>query len=156
DHAGAHGAPEHGGAEPDRALPEDRERVAARHVETLERAVRRAGPARDGGARREADRVGQGHERVGRHADERCVAAVARHAVHDDALPAELGPADATVLAPSAALVVMVHHALAGGRVSLGNAGPALGDDAARLVTRDDGPTAAAKPEGRGGVAWSA
>jgi len=55
DHAGAHGASSMVGAEPDRSLAED-PRFAAGHVETLERAVRRAGPARDGGPRREADR----------------------------------------------------------------------------------------------------
>ena len=51
---------------------------------------------------------------------------------------------------------MMDHHALAGGRVGLGDARSALGDDAARLVARDDGPAAAAKPEGRRGVAGRA
>src|SRR4030095_7527899 len=141
---------------PSGSLPEAPQRVAARHVEALERAVRRAGSARDGSPRREADRVGQGDERVGRYADDGGVAAVARHAVHDDALTAELGPADAAVLAPPAALVVMDHHALAGGRVRFGGPRPAIGDDATRLVARDDGPAAATEAEGRGGVAGGA
>src|SRR3989475_11204748 len=84
------------------------------------------------------------------------MAAVARHAVDDDALPAELRPADATVLAPPASLVVMDHHALADRRVRFADAGPALGDDATRLVAGDDGFAAAAQAQGRGRVAGGA
>jgi hypothetical protein len=47
----------------------------------------------------------------------------------------------------------MDHHALAGRRVSLADAGAARGDHAARLVARDDGPAGAAEAERRGGVA---
>src|SRR2546422_300738 len=100
--------------------------------------------------------LGERDQRVRRHAHERRVAAVARHAVDDDALPAELRPADATVLAPPASFVVMDHHALAGRRVRFADAGPALGDDAARLVAGDDGSAAAAQAQGRGRVAGGA
>src|SRR5206468_3066512 len=46
DHARAHRAAEQGGAEPDRPLAEDRQGVAARHVEPLQRAARGAHAAR--------------------------------------------------------------------------------------------------------------
>src|SRR6266508_4502295 len=150
DHARAHRPSQHRGAEPDRPLAEDGEGVATGDIETLQRAVGGAGPARDRRPRREAERLGKRNQRVRRHAHEGRVAAVARHAVDDDALPAELRPADAAVLAPPASLVVMDHHALADRRVRFADAGPALGDDAARLVAGDDG-SAAALPAARYG-----
>src|SRR5881396_3907228 len=79
--------------------------------------------------------------------------AVARHAIDDDAVRTELRPADAAVLAAPAALVVMVHHARPRRRLVLRDAGPARGDDAARLVAGDDGPGARAEAERGGGVA---
>src|SRR5262249_20433065 len=89
----------------------------------------------------------RGHRHVVR------VPAVTRHAVDDDARAAELRPADAAVLAASAALVVVDHHALAGWCVGFGDVVAARGDDAARLVARDDGPALAAEPQRRGRVA---
>src|SRR5438034_10198741 len=79
--------------------------------------------------------------------------AVARHAIDDDAVRTELRPADAAVLAAPAALVVVVHHARPRRRLVLRDAGPARGDDAARLVAGDDGPAARAEAGRGGGVA---
>src|SRR5690242_18557824 len=79
--------------------------------------------------------------------------AVSGHAVDGDACAAELRPADAAMLAPPAALVVMVHHTLADeGRI---DPSADRGDHATRLVPGDDGP-AAAKPERGGGIAGCA
>ena len=97
--------------------------------------------------------VGQRHERARRHLHVGGVPAVAGHAVHGDAGAAELGPADATVLAEPAALVVMVHHALADRRLRLGDAGSPLRHHAARLVAGDHRAAAAAEPERRGRAA---
>src|SRR5206468_1397569 len=134
-------------------LAEDRERVAAGDVQALERTVRGAGPARDRRALLEGERLGQRDERVRGRRLERRVPAVARHAVHDDALAAELRPADAAVLAAAAALVVVDHHALARRRVGFGDARPAPGDDAARLVAGDDRSARAAQAQRRRSVA---
>src|SRR5439155_262153 len=78
---------------------------------------------------------------------------MARHAVYGDAGAAELGPADAAMLAAAAALVVMVHHALTDQRGI--DAGADGSDDAAWFVTRDDG-AAGAEPERGSGVARGA
>ena len=137
DHARAHRASEQGGAEPHRPLAEDRERVAARDVQTLERAVGGPGAARDRRALLERDGVRHGHQREGRHLHEGRMGAVAGHAVDGDAVAAELRPAGAAVLAPAAALVVMVHHAAADQRRI--DAGADGVHDAARLVAADDG-----------------
>src|SRR3989442_938910 len=153
DHPRAHGRAQHRRGEAHGPLAEDRERVAPGDVEALERAVGGAGPARDRGALLEAEGVGQGHERPRRHLHVGRVPAVARHAIHDDAVRTELRPADAAVLAAPAALVVMVHHARPRRRLVLRDAGPARGDDAARLVAGDDGPGARAEAERGGGVA---
>src|SRR2546427_9403204 len=71
------------------------------------------------------------------------MAAVARDAVHRDALAAELRPAAAAVLAAPAALVVVIHHALAD--QSGVNAGADGMDDTARLVAGDHRPAATAQ-----------
>src|SRR5689334_20289862 len=79
--------------------------------------------------------------------------AVSGHAVDGDARPAELRPADAAMLAPPAALVVMVHHTLTDeGRI---DSGADRGDHATRFVPGDYGP-AAAEPERGGGIAGCA
>ena len=78
---------------------------------------------------------------------------MAGHAVDDDALAAELGPADTAVLAAPAALVVMDHHALTGRRVGLADAGAPRGNHAARLVAGDDRSALAAQAERRRRVA---
>src|SRR5437879_12385149 len=79
------------------------------------------------------------------------MAAVARDAVHRDALAAELSPAAAAVLAAPAALVVVIHHALAD--QSGVDAGADGMDDAARLVAGDHRPAATAQAQARGGIA---
>src|SRR5207253_10592841 len=129
------------------------ERVALRDVQALQRAVCGPGAARDRRAFLEAERVGQGDERVGRHGHVGRVPAVAGHAVDDDALATELRPADLAVLATPAALVVVHHHALVRRRVGLADPGAARGDHAARLVAGHDGPAAAAEAQRRGRVA---
>src|SRR4030095_7669265 len=101
-----------GGAEADRALAEDGERVAAGHVEPPQRTVGGAGAARDRGALLEGQRVGQWHQREGGGLHVRRVTAVAGDPVHRDAAAAELRPAAAAMLAASAALAVMVPRAL--------------------------------------------
>src|SRR6266850_1744966 len=152
-HAGVHRAAEQGGAEPDRSLAEDRQGVAARDVQPLQRAVRGAGAAGDRRAFLEGKRVREGHEREGRHGHVRRVAAVAGHAVDDDALAAELSPADAAMLAAPAALVVVDHYALAGRCVGFADAGAAGGDDAAGLVAGHDRAARAAEAQRGDGVA---
>src|SRR3989442_44252 len=117
DHARAHRPPEHRGGEADGALAEDREGVAPRDVEALQRAVGGAGPARDRGALLEAERVGQGHERARRHLHVRRVPAGTRHAVDDGCARTELWPADAAGLAPPPPLVIVVHYTRAGPRL---------------------------------------
>src|SRR6266542_2003338 len=82
----------------------------------------------------------------------RGTSAVAGHAVDDEARAAELGPADAAVLAAPAALVVMVHDARANGSEVRRHTGPGRGHDAAGLVARNDR-AAAAEPEGCRGIA---
>src|SRR5262249_27083738 len=62
-------------------------------------------------------------------------------------------PADATVLAAAAALVVMVHHSLPDAALDLARPRPDRGDDATRLVTGDHRLAAAAEPERCGLVA---
>ena len=69
----------------------------------------------------ERELVGQRHERARRHLHPRGMRAVPGHAVHDDALDAELRPAHAAVRADAAAGVVVVHDALAVGRLALGH-----------------------------------
>src|SRR5438046_9171840 len=79
------------------------------------------------------------------------MAAVTGDAVHRDALAAKLRPAAAAVLAAPAALVVVIHHALAD--QSGVDAGADGMDDAARLVAGDHRPAAAAQAQARGGIA---
>jgi hypothetical protein len=73
------------------------------------------------------------------------VAAVAGHPVHDDPAGAELCPASPAVHAMPAALVVVTHDAGPGRRVGLQDPGTTLDDDAAGLVTRDEGAARAAR-----------
>jgi len=149
DDARAHGLAEQRGGQPDRTLAEDRERVAAGHVEALERAVGGARPARDGRALLEGELVGQRNERPRGHLHERRVPAVPGHAVDDEAVRAELRPALPAVRAAPAARVVVVHDALADRDV--GDAGADDRHDSARLVAGDDR-AAAGEAERRGRV----
>src|SRR5256885_4170139 len=76
--------------------------------------------------------------------------AVAGHAVDGDAVAAELRPAGPAVLAPPAALVVMVHHAAADQpRIDAGAHGM---HDAARLVSPDHRRARAPEAEPRGRI----
>src|SRR5947209_13188440 len=79
------------------------------------------------------------------------MAAVTGDAVYRDALAAKLRPAAAAVLAAPAALVVVIHHALAD--QSGVDAGADGMDDAAPLVAGDHRPAAAAQAQARGGIA---
>src|SRR5262249_17871993 len=72
--------------------------------------------------------------------------AVTGHSIDSDPRAAELRPAEATMTARAAALVVVIHHAPADQRRI--HADAYRGDDAARLVTRDDGTTAAEAERG--------
>jgi hypothetical protein len=138
DDARAHRRAEERGAEPDRPLPEDGQRVAARDIEPLERAIGGARAARHGGPLLERQLLGQRHIGPRGHLHVRGMRAVARRAEHRDALATELGPAHAAVLALPAALVVMVHHALTDHTLDLADPRPHRGDDAARLVAGND------------------
>src|SRR5262249_57946497 len=75
-----------------------------------------------------------------------CAPAVTGHSIDSDPRAAELRPAEATMTARAAALVVVIHHAPADQRRI--HADAYRGDDAARLVTRDDGTTAAEAERG--------
>ena len=152
DDARAHGMAEHGGGEPDRSLAEDGEGVAPRGVDALQRSVGGAGAAGDRRAFLEGELVGQGNHGEGGGLHERRVPAVSRHAVDGDAVPAELRPADAAVLAAPAALVVMVHDSGAHRREIRRHARADRRHHAARLMSGDDRP-AAAQAEGRRGIA---
>src|SRR5580765_2836282 len=82
--------------------------------------------------------------------------AVARRAEHRDPLATELGPAHAAVLALPAALVVMVHHALADHTLDLAYPRPHRGDDAARLAAGNHRLARATEPERRRLIAGGA
>src|SRR5262245_17571686 len=110
----------------------------------------------DGRPLLEAHRVGERDQRAGGDRHERRVPAMPGHAVNDAAARTELRPADATVLALPAALVVMHHHALPDDGLGVGHAGAARRHHAARLVAGDDGPAGAAETEGGGGIAGGA
>src|SRR5262249_41178063 len=151
DDARSQRTPQQRRAQPDRPLAEDGERIAARDVEASQRAVGRAGAARPRRASLEAERVGQRDAGERRRLHEVCVATVTGDAVHRDALAAELRPAAAAVLAAPAALVVVIHHALAD--QSWVDAGADGMDDAARLVAGDHRSAAPAEAQARGGIA---
>src|SRR5262245_30750050 len=153
DDARAHRAAEHGCAEPHRTLAEDRQRVATRDVDALERAVGGAGSTRDGRALFERQLLRKRHagERGRLHVSR--VPTVTGHPIDGDPRAAELRPAEAAMAARAAALVVVIHHAPADQRRI--HADAHCGDDATRLVTRNDG-TAAAEAEGGGGIAGRA
>ena len=62
DDARAHRRGQLGGRQPDGALAEDRQRVAARDIQAFERRIRRAGATRDGRAFGEGQLVRQRHQ----------------------------------------------------------------------------------------------
>ncbi len=137
DHARAHRRGELGRRQPDWTLAEDRDGVAARQVDPPQRAVGRAGAARDRGAGRERQRVGQGNQRARRHLHVGRMRAVPGHAVDRDAAGAELRPADPAMLAHAAADIMMDHDAVADPGNPLGDAGADRRDHAAGLVAGD-------------------
>src|SRR5262249_16784747 len=85
----------------------------------------------------EGDRVRQGPHGRHRHLHVLRVAAVTAGAVDHRSLQAHLRPARAAVLAVTAAVVMVVHHALADPGFLVGDSGAHCRDDAAGLVTRD-------------------
>src|SRR5262249_17931351 len=72
-----------------------------------------------------------------RHLHVSCVAAVTAGAVDHRSLEAHLRPARAAVLAGAAAVVMVVHHALADAGVGVGDGGAHRPDHAAGLGTGD-------------------
>src|SRR5216684_116271 len=139
DDARAHGGGELRRREADWALAEDGDGVVAGELHAAQRAIGRAGAAGDRRAGREAERVGERHQREGGHFEPGRVAAMRVVAVdRDRLLLAELRPAGAAMVARGAAAVVMHHDACAETRLLLRHAGADGGDDAAGLVPGDD------------------
>ena len=120
-----------------RALAEDGDRFAALQLDPAQRAPGRAGAAGDGGPGDEGERVGQRQQRRHRHLHVLRVAAVTAGAVDHRSLEAHLRPARAAVLAGAAAVVMVVHHALADPGFPVGDGGAYCHDHAAGLVTGD-------------------
>src|SRR5262249_13972650 len=121
----------------DRALAEDGDRLAALQIDPLQGTPGRPGAARDRRTGDERERIGQRHQRRDRYLHVPRVTAVAAGAEDDGALETHLRPSRPAVLAGAAAVVVMVHDALADARFLLGDARADGGHDAAGLVAGD-------------------
>src|SRR5262249_8610158 len=120
-----------------RALAEDGNRFTALQLDPSQRAPGRAGAAGDGGPGDEGERVRQWYQRRHRHLHVLRVAAVTAGAVNHRSLEAHLRPARVAVLAVAAAVVMVVHYALADPAFLVGDGGAHCRDDAAGLVTGD-------------------
>ena len=134
-HFRTHGRGKQGGAEADRPLAEDSDRIRARQGKPLQGVERGAGATSECGAFVEAKLLGKRDAGVVGRQQEVRVGAVLVASVNLMADQAHLGIADAAHLARAAPGVVVHHHTVAD--LDAVDIGARLGDDAAGLVAPD-------------------